>query len=428
MSTSSPLVDTAALPEGGAPEAATGRPRWQRMLLYAAVGLVVVSLVRVLTGAHDIDSSGALRAALALAAPIALAGLGGLWSERAGVVNIGLEGMMILGTWGAAFFGYHYGPWAGLLGAVLLGVVGGAIHALATVVFGVDHIVSGVAINTLGAGAAAYLAARTFTGLPGGGPTQSPPLRQLPTVTVGPVSDWLGSLEEGRTFLVADIASLLRALVTQLSVLTVVVAGLLVLSWWVLWRTPFGLRLRSCGESPTAAETLGVDVYRYKFVAVLVSGALAGLGGGFLALVASNLYRDGQTGGRGFIGLAAMIFGNWRPGGLASGALLFGYSDSVQLRGGGDVVHAYLLPLAAGLLAWGVWQLARRRRGKPATGVVALVTAVLAFGWFALTSVVPNELTGMTPYIATLLVLAFAAQRLRMPAADGAIYRKGEAT
>ena len=97
----------------------------------------------------------------------------------------------------------------------------------------------------------------------------------------------------------------------------------------MLWRTPFGLRLRSCGESPVAAESLGVNVLRYKFVAVLISGGLAGLGGGFLALVASSIYRDGQTGGRGYIGLAAMIFGNWRPGGLLAGAGLFGYTDAL---------------------------------------------------------------------------------------------------
>ena len=404
-----------------------GRPRW----FWAAIvvgGLVVLSTVRVLTGANDIDSSGALMAAIGLAVPIGLAGLGGLWSERAGVVNIGLEGMMILGTWGGAFFGYHYGPWAGILGAILTGVVGGAVHALATVVFGVDHIVSGVAINLLGLGAGAYLAVRTFTGLPGGGPTQSPPLEQLPFLSVPGVSDPLQTLEQKHWWLVSDLAAVLRAVTTNLNVLTVIAVLLLVVTWWVLWRTAFGLRLRSCGESPVAAETLGVNVYRYKFLAVLISGGLAGLAGGFLVLVASNLYREGQTGGRGFIGLAAMIFGNWRPGGLAGGAALFGYTDAVQLRGGGDVVRAYLLPIAVALVAWGVWQWVRRRQGKRFVGVPMVVMGVLALGWFLSAPSVPNEFTGMTPYVATLLVLAFASQRLRMPAADGAVYRKGEAS
>ena len=403
------------------------RPRW---FWYAVLGgaLLVLATVRVITGVHDIDSSGALAAAIGLAMPLALAGLGGLWSERAGVVNIGLEGMMILGTWGGAFFGYHFGPWAGILGAVLMGVVAGAIHALATVIFGVDHIVSGVAVNLLGAGAGAYLAVRTFTNLPGGGPTQSPPLQQLPFLSVPGIGDGLLSLEQSHTWLLADLAGILRAVTTNVSVLTILAVGLLVLSWWVLWRTPFGLRLRSCGEAPQAAETLGVDVIRYKFLAVLISGGLAGLAGGFLVLVASNLYREGQTAGRGYIGLAAMIFGNWRPGGLAGGAGLFGYADAIQLRGRGDVIHAYLLPLGVLLIAWAIWQFVRRRQGKPVVGLVRVVIGVLVLVWFAFTNEVPAEFTSMTPYIATLVVLVFAAQRLRMPAADGQVYRKGEAT
>jgi simple sugar transport system permease protein len=398
---------------------------WRRLLVLAGIGLVLVSLTRVITGANDIDSSGAISAALALAAPIALAGLGGLWSERAGVVNIGLEGMMIMGTWGAAFFALHYGAWAGVLGAIGMGIIGGAIHALATVTFGVDHIVSGVALNLLGAGAAAYLATRTFSETGG---TQSPSLPDLPSVTITPLSDALHDVETSGTFFVADVASVLRALVTNLSVLTILVVLLLMATWWILWRTPFGLRLRSCGESPVAAETLGVNVLRYKFVAVLISGGLAGLGGGFLAMVASNLYREGQTGGRGYIGLAAMIFGNWRPGGLASGAALFGYTDAINLRGGGNIVRAYLLPLAIFLLAWGAWQLWRRRHGKRMVGVLSVVMSIVVFAWFWLTSTFPKELTGMTPYLATLLVLAFASQRLRMPTADGLVYRKGEAS
>lgn len=402
------------------------RPRWYWPVVIGG-SILVIATVRVLTGAHDIDSSGALTAAIGLAMPIALAGLGGLWSERAGVVNIGLEGMMILGTWGAAFFGHLYGPWVGILGALLLGLIGGLIHALATVVFGVDHIVSGVAINLLGAGAGSYLAVRTFTGMEGGGPTQSPPLSQLPFLSVPAIGDPLLALEQSHIWLLADLAGILRALTTNVNALTLIAIALLVGSWYVLWKTPFGLRMRACGEAPQAAETLGVNVLRMKFIAVLTSGALAGLSGGFLVLVLANLYREGQTGGRGYIGLAAMIFGNWRPGGLAAGAMLFGYTDAIQLRGGGDVIHAYLLPIGVLLGVWGIVQILRRRQGKPLAGVIPVVTSVLVLIWFAVSKSIPAQFTSMTPYVATLLVLAFASQRLRMPAADGQVYRKGEA-
>lgn len=420
-------VDTSAPLRADLPVARRTRPGWYWPAVIVG-SLVVIATVRVITGAGDMVSSGAISAAIGLAVPLALAGLGGLWSERAGVVNIGLEGMMILGTWGAAFFGFHYGPWAGILGAAAMGLLGGAIHALATVVFGVDHIVSGVALNLLGAGAGAYLAARTFAGLPGGGPTQSPPLDQLPFLSIPWVGQPLLELERSGVWLLADLAGILRAVTTDVNVLVLIAAGLLVLTWWVLWRTSFGLRVRSVGEAPHAAETLGVNVLRLKFVSVLVSGALAGLAGGFLVLVASNIYRDGQTGGRGYIGLAAMIFGNWRPGGLAAGAMLFGYTDAIRLRGGGDVIHAFLLPIGLILAGWGIWQLVRGRSGKRVTGVIQVVVAALALLWFAIVDVVPDEFTGMTPYVATLLVLAMASQRLRMPAADGAIYRKGEAS
>jgi simple sugar transport system permease protein len=413
----------------GAAKVLTGavrKPRLSpaRIAVVAVVAVLVLAILRVVTGANDLASSGALAAAIGLAVPIGLAGLGGLWSERAGVVNIGLEGMMILGTWGAGFFGYNYGPWAGLLGAMACGMFGGAIHALATVVFGVDHIVSGVAINIIGAGAAKYLAARTFTGTPGGGPTQSPSLGSLPAFSVPAVSSGLGTLEGTKIFFVSDLAGILRAVVTNLSIVTLIALALVALTWWLLWRTTFGLRLRSCGESPVAAETLGVNVYRYKFIGVLVSGAMAGLGGGYLALVAANLYRDGQTGGRGYIGLAAMIFGNWRPGGLVGGAALFGYTDAVQLRGGGTTVHAMLLLLAILIVGIGLWQLLRRQR--PVSGLLAIAAGVAVALWYFVSETVPDEFTGMTPYVATLLVLAFASQRLRMPAADGQPYRKGE--
>ena len=161
MSAAGLEVGTTTVADRATPRRRLGPREW---LVIAVGALVVLSTVRVITGANDIDSSGALMAAIGLAVPIGLAGLGGLWSERAGVVNIGLEGMMIFGTWGGAFFGYPYGPWAGIFGAILMGVLGGAIHAVATVVFGVDHIVSGVAINLLALGATQYLAKLFFAG------------------------------------------------------------------------------------------------------------------------------------------------------------------------------------------------------------------------------------------------------------------------
>jgi simple sugar transport system permease protein len=391
------------------------------LLLVVAGGLVALAAVRAITGANDLTSSGAVRAALQSAVPIGLAGLGGLWAERAGVVNIGLEGQLILGTWFGAWAGYHWGPWAGVVAAIAGGALGGLLHALATVTFGVDHIVSGVAITILATGAGRYLSQLAFKGLPGGGVTQSPPVPELPRWNVPGISA-LDGLERKHWFLLSDLAGILRGTLTEVSALTVLAVLLVPLTFWVLWRTAFGLRLRSVGENPRAAESLGVNVYRYKYYGVVMSGALAGLGGAFLSMVASTIYREGQTGGRGFIGLAAMIFGNWRPGGLASGALLFGYTDALQLRGGSRSVHALLLFMAIMLLAVGVWQLVRRRT---VTGGVAIGLAVAVGAWYATTTSIPGEFVQAAPHITTLIVLALASQRLRMPAADGQPYRRG---
>jgi ABC-type uncharacterized transport system permease subunit len=396
-------------------------------LVIALFVLVSVSAVRTITGAHEIDSRGSIQAAIIATCPILMAAMGGLWSERAGVVNIGLEGQMILGTWGAGYFTYYYGPWQGILGAALLGAVGGLIHAIATVTFGVDHIVSGVAINIIGLGAAKFLAEAYFANLSSdrgtGGVKQLVGLQRPPSFTVPGVSDWASSLADKHWFVVSDIAATIAALTTRMSWVTVLVAVLVAFSAWVLWKTTFGLRLRSCGENPQAAESLGVNVYRYKYIAVLVSGAFAGIGGGFLALVASSGFVTGQTNGRGFIGLAAMIFGNWRPGGIVAGAAMFGYTDSLPLRAQ-STIHALLLLIAIGLFAYAIYRLVK---GQRLTALVLAAFGVLFLLWYLVTKEVPRDFTSMTPYIATLLVLAFASQRLRMPAADGQVYRKGSA-
>jgi simple sugar transport system permease protein len=386
--------------------------------------LVALSFTRAVSGANSLTAGGTVGATITLGLPIALAGLGGLWSERAGVVNIGLEGMLILGTWFGAAFAYYSGsPWMGVLGGIVGGLLGGLVHAIATVTFGVDQIVSGVAVTILAGGVAKYLSGVFFSKEPGGGSTQSPSIPSFAKLKFPGADDSLGKLENHHWFLISDVAGLLRGIATGLTPLYVLAILLIPATWFILWRTTFGLRLRLCGENPDEAESQGVRVYTTKYIAVLISGALAGLGGTVLADF-GGLYREGQTGGRGYIGLAAMIFGNWRPGGLASGAGLFGYTDAVQSRGGATAVHALLLFVAILLVAvaaYTFWQ------GGRHTPIITLIVAAGVFVLYATTSSVPQELVTTTPYVITLLVLILASQRLRMPAADGVPWRRGQA-
>jgi simple sugar transport system permease protein len=405
----------------GAPLVRQRRLGWPQWCLVIAAGLILLSLVRMITGAQDITSSGAVRAALQAAVPIGMAGLGGLWSERAGIVNIGLEGMLILGTWFGAWAGIEVNAWAGLLFAVFGGALGGLLHAVATVTFNVDHIVSGVAITILATGAVRYLSGLTFAKKPGGSATQS---SAVPGFNRWFPNGWnfLQNIEGKHWFLLSDLAGFIGGIFTDVSPVTVIAIVLIPVSYVVLFRTPFGLRLRSCGENPHAAESLGVNVYLYKYIGVIVSGGLAGLGGAFLSMVASSNYRQGQTGGRGYIGLASMIFGNWRPAGLASGALLFGYTDALQLRGGGTSVHGLLLLVSVLLVAVCGWHFVR---GRMRAGVITGVVAALVLWWYLVTDTVPTQFVQAVPHVTTLVVLALAAQRLRPPAADGLPYRKG---
>ncbi|RBY93215.1 ABC transporter permease [Blastococcus sp. TF02A-30] len=398
-----------------------------RRVTWILVAIVVLfSAVRVISGEQALTSSSTIAAALLLAVPIGLAALGGLFAERAGVVNIGLDGMMTLGTWGAGFAGYQWGWAAALVGGILFGALGGLLHAVATVTFGVDHVVSGVAINILAAGLVRFLSELFYTDNPaGGGVTQSPALSSrppelsLPVLSSGP--DLLGDLERQGWFLLSDAAGILRGLTSGVGVLTILAVLLVPASYLLLWRTAFGLRLRSCGENPAAADSLGVPVYRLKYIAVIVSGGLAGMGGVFLVFIA-GIYREAQTNGRGFIGLAALIFGNWRPGGLAAGAGLFGYADALQLRSRSAVV-ALLLLLAVLLAAVAVVQVLR---GKLLQGVTAGIFAVGSLIAYLTIDELPPGIVSFTPHLVTLLVLSLASQRLRMPKADGLVYRRGE--
>jgi simple sugar transport system permease protein len=406
----------------------------RRMLYLLGLVILLLSAVRSFTGASDLTSSNTYGAALRLGVPILLAGLGGLYAERTGVVNIGLEGMMILGTWFGAWGGVEFGAWWGVVLGILGGAMGGLIHAVATVSFGVNQIVSGVAVNILAAGITRFLSVIAFTGH-GGGATQSPQVTSnLPNLTVPVLAggkpfgwqspDLLGWFERQHWFLVSDVAALFRGFMAELSILTVITLLLVPATYFFLWRTRLGLRMRSAGENPEAAESLGVPVYTMKYLGVLISGALAGLAGAFLVLEAAGIYREGQTGGRGFIGLAAMIFGNWRPTGVAAAAGLFGYADALNLRSA-QAVHALLLFAAVALVGLGVWYLVR---GRISAGVLSGAIGVLVFLWYAVTEDVPRQFIFITPYVATLLVLAVASQRLRPPAADGLPYRRGQQT
>jgi len=403
------------------------RERGSRRVWLAVAGLfLLLAAVRVVSGEQALTSSSTFAAALLLTSPILLVALGGLFAERAGVVNIGLEGMMILGTWGAGYAGYQWGWIAALLGGLLMGALGGLLHALATVTFGVDHVISGVAINILAAGVVRFLSESLYTGRQdGAGITQSPALASrppsfsLPVLSSGP--DLLGRLEDRHWFLLSDLAGVLRGLTTGVGVLTLIAVLLVPATYLLLWRTAFGLRLRSCGENPAAADSLGVPVYRIKYIAVVVSGALAGLGGVVLVFVA-NIYREGQTNGRGYIGLAALIFGNWRPGGLTGGAFLFGFADGLQLRSRSAVV-ALLLIVALILAVVAIFQFPRRRWVQ---GSLAVFFAVLALVGYLTIDELPTGIVSFTPHLVTLLVLSLASQRLRPPKADGLVYRRGD--
>jgi simple sugar transport system permease protein len=402
-----------------------------KILRYATMLVFVLASIRIITGASDLTSSGTASAALLLSVPVVLAALGGLFSERAGVVNIGLEGMMIMGAWAGGYIGSQHGPWVGLLAAVIFGSVGALVHAIATVTFGVDHVVSGVAINIIAAGLVRYLSTLLYKGGSWPGPSQSPgietiPLNGLPVLSGGQYFGWkspdlLGWIANLNWFFVSDMAAILRGLTGDVSYVTIVAISFVPLAYFILWRTAFGLRLRSAGEAPIAAESLGVNVYAMKYAGVLISGGLAGLGGGFLAIVAASNYQENQVAGRGYIGLAALLFGNYRPGGLLAGAGLFGFADALQLRDSA-AIHALLLFIVA-ILAFVAFR--KFKAGKQLSAVLSLASAGFTLWFYFAVDELPGQLVTMTPYIATILVMALASQRLRMPAADGMPYRRG---
>ncbi|MGB1505930.1 MAG: ABC transporter permease [Acidimicrobiales bacterium] len=404
-------------------------PAWARWMLYAAVGVLLLTIVQSISDTERLTQVSTSREMLRWAVPIFLAGLGGLFSERAGIVNIGLEGMLILGMWFGAWGSIEYGAWWGLLIGIAGGMIGGLLHAIATVTFQVDHIISGVAINILAPAITRYLSEEVW-----GSPTTSPQTAEVgkwdvPFLAGGTIfgwesPDWLLTVSQWEIWYVSDLAQLVRGLLRSTSWVSIIALLLVPFTVWLVWRTRFGLRLRICGEKPAAGESQGIDIIRYKYTAVIISGGLAGLGGAFISTELSGLFQGGNSAGRGFIGLAALIFGNWRPGGVLLGALLFGYVFGLDLKDlDGTASHAMLLVNAIMLTGVAAWAFSRRR---VADTVLAVVLGVGALFWWIVADTVPSWWSNTLPYVIVLLVLVFFAQRLRMPAAIGQPYRKGE--
>jgi simple sugar transport system permease protein len=283
-----------------------------------------------------------LASTIRLATPLLLAALGGLFSERAGVINIALEGLMLAGAFTAAAMTHYSGsPWIGLLCGVAAGVAVAAVHAVASIRYRADQVVSGTAINILMTGVPAMLSGAFF--LSSGATPQIPKGNLIPYTPV------------------------------------VLALALVAATWYVLYRTPFGLRLRAVGENPEAADAAGVSVTRMRYLAVLISGALAAVGGAYLSIGQSSLFTRNMTSGRGFIALAALIFGKWRPVQTMLACLLFGATEALAIR----------------------------MQGVPIRGTE-----------------IPNQFVQIIPYVLTIVVLAGFIGHSRAPRALGIPYQK----
>ena len=390
---------------------------------------VFIVLIAQIDKYDQLTTSGTFGAAIRLAIPICLAGLGGMFSERTGIVNIGLEGMMIMGTWFGAWAAFMYGPWYGILAGILGGAMFGLIHAVGTVTFQVDHIVSGVAINILAAGVARFLNVVAYADQPTKSSTQSPRIDgevgdfTLPYLSGGAdTPNLFGYLQELDIPFISDIAGLLLGATSNLSYISIFALALIPFAAWILWSTPFGLQMRSVGELPTGSESLGVNVYLMKYIGVMISGGFSGLAGAYLVLESSGIYREGQTAGRGFIGLATLIFGNYKPLGIFMGSGLFGFADALQLRSD-EAVHGLLVLISLILLIFAIKQIIEK---KYLNASISILLSIAFLIWFLFSETVPSEFVYFTPHLTTLIVLSSASQRLRIPQANGKPYRKGE--
>lgn len=303
------------------------------------------------------------------ATPLIFTALGGAFSERSGVVNIGLEGLMISGGFAAAvvtiFAGETMGlgaiaPWIGLLAAVIFGTIFAIPHAVASITFKADQTVSGVAINILALGFAVFMLKKLFDGA-----AQTTTIQNVLGKWKIPFLSDIPFL--GKSFFIAYPTSYLAFIIT-------------LIVYYVFYKTPFGLRLRAVGEHPKAADTLGVNVIKMRYIAVLLSGALGALGGATISLSITNNFTHSTISGQGFMSLAALIFGKWHPIGAMGAALFFGAAQAL-----------------------------------------AAIGQVLG-----LTKYIPADFLTMLPYVLTILALAGLVGKANAPAAVGKPYEKGQ--
>jgi simple sugar transport system permease protein len=326
-------------------------------VIILVAGLAILAFLVWATRGKSLNLTGMMVSSLVRATPIALAALSGIYSERSGVVNIGIEGMMLVGAFTSVVFASITGNMLiGVIAGVLAGALLGALHAVLSIKYMVNQIVSGAGIIILALGLTSYLQRSILNAFPHlnqPGPAiaafQIPFLWKIPVL--GPV-------------------------LFNLSPIIYTMFALLIITQILMNKTRWGLRVRSVGEHPKAADTLGINVFRVRYISVLLSGAIAGLAGTYISIGAAGRFNEGMTAGKGFLGLAAMIFGNWNPFGAFAGSLIFGFFDSWQEK-----------------------------------------LALLQVG-------IPIDLLGMAPYIATMVVLAGFIGRSRMPAADGIPYEK----
>jgi ABC-type uncharacterized transport system permease subunit len=293
-----------------------GDLRLGRGAVFAGFVGVIGAVVATKSGEANLEKvfvwSALLAATLRFATPLLFGALGGIMSERSGVINVGLEGMMLMGAFFGIFGADATGSWfLGMLIGLAAGGVLGFVHAVFSIALRADQVVSGVAVNFLAAGITGYVFIAHYgdQGTPGEVPS-------VPTVTLPVIKD-LGFFGDA---------------IGQMSLLTWMALLLVPLMALYLYRTPAGLRLRSVGEKPRAADSVGIAVGRTRYLAVVASGCLAGLGGVYLSVALVHSFNEGMTAGRGFIALAVVIFGGWRPYGALAGACLFGFSSAVAQR------------------------------------------------------------------------------------------------